>query len=278
MHWPACWAMKSAIAREGPSWSRIRPGAGTVIGTDAVSHAAPNGHTLLMTANSFTINPHLKELPYDALTSFEPVCFLARSPHVIVVNSASPFRTLADLLAAARAKPGELTMAANGPATAHHIAFEMLQRAANVKITFVPYSGPTPAATALLGEHVVSANVDLAVVAESLKAGKLRALAVLSRERIEAFPDVPTMIEFGFDNVEMEGTLGIVAPAGTPKDVVAERSGQLQTALRAPGMQTKLGSLGLYPVGLCGADFGAYLHTQYDEYGRIIRQANIRMN
>ena len=165
-----------------------RPGAGTVIGTEAVSHAQPDGHTLLMTANSFVINPHLKKLPYNALSSFEPVCLLARSPHVLVVGADSPYRTLGEFLDASRAKPGELTMAANGPATAHHIAFEMLQRAANVKITFVPYPGPAPAATALLGGHVASANVDLAVVAEHLKAGKLRALAVLSRERIEAFP------------------------------------------------------------------------------------------
>jgi tripartite-type tricarboxylate transporter receptor subunit TctC len=211
-----------------------RPGAGTVIGTEAVAHAPPTGHTLLMTANSFVINPHLKKLPYDALGSFEPVCLLARSPHVIVVGADAPYRTLRDLLDAARAKPGELTMAANGPATAHHISFEMLQRAANVTFTFVPYGGPAPAATALLGGHVAAANVDLAVVAEHLRTGKLRALAVLSRERITAFPDVPTAIESGFPNVEMEGTLGIVAPAGTPKEVVTQLSGWLLTALRAP--------------------------------------------
>jgi tripartite-type tricarboxylate transporter receptor subunit TctC len=255
-----------------------RPGAGTVIGTEAVSHAKPDGHTLLMTANSFVINPHLKKLSYDALSSFEPVCLLARSPHVLVVGADSPYRTLGELLDAARAKPGELTMAANGPATAHHIAFEMLQRAADVKITFVSYPGPAPAATALLGGHVASANVDLAVVAEHLKAGKLRALAVLSRERIEAFPNVPTAIEAGFEDVEMEGTLGIVAPAGTPKEVISQLSAWLMTALRTPGMHAKLTSQGLDSVGMCGASFGTYLRKQFDEYGRIIRHANIRIN
>lgn len=255
-----------------------RPGAGTVIGTEAVAHAAPNGHTLLMTANSFVINPHLKKLRYDALSSFEPLCLLARSPHVIVVGADSPYRTLAELLDAARAKPGELTMAANGPATAHHISFEMLQRAANVRFTFVPYPGIAPAATALLGGHVVAANVDLAAVAENIKAGKLRALAVLSRERIPAFSDLPTAIESGFDNVEMEGTLGIVAPAGTPKDVVNQLSKWLLAAVRTTAMQAKLATQGLDPVGICGADFRAYLHKQYEGYGRIIRQANIQMN
>jgi tripartite-type tricarboxylate transporter receptor subunit TctC len=255
-----------------------RPGAGTVIGTEAVSHAQPDGHTLLMTANSFVINPHLKKLPYNALSSFEPLCLLARSPHVIVVSATSPYQSLGELLDAARAKPGELTMAANGPATAHHIAFEMLQQAANVKITFVPYPGPAPAATALLGGHVASANVDLAVVAEHLRAGKLRALAVLSRERIEGFSNVPTAIEAGLNDVEMEGTLGIVAPAGAPKEVISKLSAWLTAALRAPGMQAKLTSQGLDSVGMCGANFGAYLQKQYDEYGRIIRQANIHIN
>ena len=107
-----------------------RPGAGAVIGTEAVSRATPDGNTVLMTANSFVINPHLKKLNYDPLTSFEPICYLVRSPHVIIVNGASPSPTLGDLLGAARAKPGSLTMAGNGPATAHHIAFEMLKRAA----------------------------------------------------------------------------------------------------------------------------------------------------
>jgi tripartite-type tricarboxylate transporter receptor subunit TctC len=255
-----------------------RPGAGTVIGTVAASHAPPDGHTLLMTANSFVINPHLKKLPYDALSSFEPVCLLARSPHVIVVSATSPYQSLGEFLDAARVKPGELTMAANGPATAHHIAFEMLQQAANVKITFVPYPGPAPAATALLGGHVASANVDLAVVAEHLKAGKFRALAVLSRERIEGLPNVPTAIEAGLNDVEMEGTLGIVAPGGTPKEVISQLSAWLTTALRAPGTQAKLTSQGLDSIGMCGADFRAYLQKQYDEYGRIIRQANIRIN
>ncbi len=114
-----------------------------------------------MTANSFVINPNLKKLNYDPLTSFEPICYLVRSPHVIIVNGASPNRTLGDLLGAARAKPGSLTIAANGPATAHHIAFEMLRRAASVNMIFVPYPGSAPAVNAMLGEHVSSAITDL---------------------------------------------------------------------------------------------------------------------
>ena len=172
-----------------------RPGGGTVIASEAVSRAAPDGSTILFMANSFVINPHMKKLSYDPLTSFEPICYLVRSPHVLVVNPASPYRTLADLVGAARAKPGELTMAANGPATAHHVGFEILKRAANFNMTFVPYSGSTPAVTALLGAHVTAALADYSTVAAHIKTGTLRALAVGTRVRIDALPDVPAIAE-----------------------------------------------------------------------------------
>ena len=125
-----------------------RPGSGNAIATEAVSRAAPDGSTLLINAPPFLINPHLRKLNYDPLISFEPICYLVRSPTVVVVNSASPYPTLADLLNAARAKPGDLTLASTGPASATQIAFETLKRAANVDMTFVPYPGMAPAANA----------------------------------------------------------------------------------------------------------------------------------
>jgi tripartite-type tricarboxylate transporter receptor subunit TctC len=253
-----------------------RPGAGAVIGTEAVSRATPDGNTILMTANSFVINPNLKKLNYDPLTSFEPICYLVRSPHVIIVNGASPNRTLGDLLGAARAKPGSLTMAANGPATAHHIAFEMLKRAASVNMIFVPYPGTAPAVNALLGEHVSSAITDLADVAEHLKAGKLRALATASRDRIEPLPDVPTIAEAGFKDYEAEGTLGVVAPAKTPKETASQLANWFTAAMQVSEVKAKLVAQGLHPIGTCGPDFGTLLRKQYDEYGRVIREANIK--
>ena len=153
-----------------------RPGAGSVIGTEAVARAAPDGNTLLMPANFFVINRIVHKLSYDPL-SFEPICVLVRAAHVVTVNSTSPYRTLGDYLAAARAQPGALTNASVGPATAQHIALEMLKRAANVDITFVPFSGNVPAINALLGGHVTSAIVNYPEVAEQVKSGKLRALA-----------------------------------------------------------------------------------------------------
>lgn len=252
-----------------------RPGAGTAIGTEVVSRAAPDGAALLMTANSFVINQHLKKLTYDPLTSFEPICLLARSPHLVVVGESSAFRTLGDLLQAAQARPGQITMAANGPTTSHHLAFEMLKRATRADMTFVPYGGNAPAVQAVLGNHVSSALADLADVLEHVKAGKLRALATGSAQRLTALPDVPTIAEAGFGGFESEGTLGIVAPAGTPAQTIARLGEWFTAALRAPEVQSRLASLGLYPVGRCGSDYRDTLRKQSDDYAAVIRAANI---
>jgi tripartite-type tricarboxylate transporter receptor subunit TctC len=253
-----------------------RAGAGTATATEAVSHAAPDGNTVLFMANAFVINPNLRKLNYDPLTSFEPICYLVRSPHVIAVNSASPYRTLADLLNAARAKPGELTLASIGPATSQQIGFEMLKRAAKVDMTFVPYPGNPPAVNALLGEHVTSLLVDHVAVAEQMKAGRVRALAVATRTRIEPLPDLPTLVESGYRDFESEGWLGVVVPAKTPKQKVSQLVSSFTMALQVPEVKSKLVGQGLYPAGICGADFGAFLREKYDEYGRVLREANIK--
>jgi tripartite-type tricarboxylate transporter receptor subunit TctC len=250
-----------------------RPGAGSIIGTEAVSHAAPDGNSLLITSPTVVINPHLRKVNYDPLTSFEPICYLANAPTVIVVNSASPYRTLADLLDAARAKPGDLTLAGAGP---FYIAFEMLKRAANLNMTFVPYPGGAPAVTALLGEHVTSVFSDYPPLAEQLKAGKLRAVATGSRTRAEALPDVPTVAESGYKDYDVEQWFGLFAPAKTPKERVSQLAGWFTAALQVPEVKAKLVVQGLYPVGMCGADFGAFVRKQYDDYGRAIREANIK--
>ena len=154
-----------------------RPGASNTIGTEVASRAAPDGNTLLITTPEFVINAHLRKLNYEPLSSFEPICYLVRSPQLIVVNSASPYRTVTDLLNSARAKPGELTLASAGPASSPHIAFETLKRAAGVNINYIPYQGSTPAVNALLGEHLTSVMASYPNVAELVQTGKLRAIA-----------------------------------------------------------------------------------------------------
>jgi len=261
----------------GPAFViEARPGAGTMIGTEAVSRAAPDGNTVLIVANSFIINSHVRKLTYDPLSSFEPICFLWRSPNIFAVNAASPYHTLNDLLTAARSKPGELTMAATGPATGTHIAFEQLKRAANVDLIFVPFNGAGPAVNALLGDHVASALADYGLLGEHLRSGKLRALATTGLTRIGSLPELPTVAESGFKDYDQNIWYGLVAPAKTPKEKVAQFEDWLTSALKDPGVREKLLGVGLYPVGTCGADFATHLRKQYEDYGRTIREANIK--
>jgi tripartite-type tricarboxylate transporter receptor subunit TctC len=199
-----------------------------------------------------------------------------RAPLVIVVNTASPYRTLANLLDAARAQPRDFTLASFGPATVHQIAFETLKRAAKVDMTFIPYPGVAPAINALLGEHVTSVLGTYSTVAEQLNAGKLRALAAASRTRIEPLPEVPTVAESGYNNYEVDYWLGLLAPAKTPKETISQLAGWFTAALQAPEVKRKLVAQGLYPVGMYGASFVALLHKQYDDFGRVIREAGIK--
>jgi tripartite-type tricarboxylate transporter receptor subunit TctC len=253
-----------------------RPGGGTVIGTEAASRAAPDGNTLLITSVVFVINPHLRKLNYDPLTSFEPICNLTQSPQVIFVNSGSPYRTMADLTSAARAKPGELTLASTGPASPSHIAFEILKRVANVQMTYVPFPGNAPTVNAVLGAHVTAGVANYADVVGHLKAGTLRALATPSPTRIDTLSEVPTVAESGHKEFEYEIWFGMLAPMKTSKETVSQLSGWFVAAMQVPEVKAKLVIQGLYPVGKCGADFAADLRRQYGDYGRVIREANIK--
>jgi tripartite-type tricarboxylate transporter receptor subunit TctC len=253
-----------------------RPGAGTLIGTEAVARAAPDGNTVLVVAPSFVINPTLRKVSYDALASFEPICHLAATPIVLVVNGASPYRTVAELLDAARAKPGELTLGSGGPGSSLHIAFEVLKRAAGIDMTYIPYAGSGPAINALLGGHLTAVFADYPTVVEQLKTGTLRALATTSRTRAEALPDVPTIIELGLKDYEDEIWYGLVAPAKTPQDLLSQLSGWAVGAVSSPDMKPKLALQGLAPVGVCGSEFGALLRKRHDDYARVIRESNIR--
>jgi tripartite-type tricarboxylate transporter receptor subunit TctC len=253
-----------------------RPGAASVVGTEAASRAAPDGDTLAVVANSFIIHPNFKKLSYDPLTSFEPVCLLANSPQVIVVNSASPYKTLSDLIDGARTKPGELSNASVGPASAQHIAMEQLKLLARVKMVFVPFNGNTPALNQLLGNHVVAVMSNYSEAVEQVNAGKLRALAIAGKSRIEAWPNVPTVAEQGFRDYAVEVWYGLIAPAKTPKDKIAELSKWCAEAMRAPELKPKWDIQGLTPLGSPADAFGAHLRQQSADYARVIREANIR--
>ncbi len=253
-----------------------RPGAGTVIATEMVSRAPADGNTVLVMSNSFVINAHMRKLAYDPLTSFAPVCDLVTSPNLIVVSASSPYRTLADLVSASQAKPGELTMASVGPATTQHIGFEQLKIVTKAAMTYVPFPGGAPAINALLGDHVTAVYGNYSEVAEQLKAGKLRPLAATGAKRMALLPDLPTVAELGYPGYDVEVWLGTVVPAGTPKETVAQLTTWLTDAMKVPAVRDKLTVLGLYPAGICGADFAALLRRKNDEYAKVMQEANIK--
>jgi tripartite-type tricarboxylate transporter receptor subunit TctC len=252
-----------------------RPGASNTIGTEVVSRSAPDGSTLLINTPEFVINPHLRNLHYDPLTSFAPICYLVRSQQVLAVNSASHYRTLNDLLNAARSQPDELTLASAGPGSSTHIALETLKRAANVKMTYVPYQGSTSAVNALLGGYVTAVLASYPNVVEHIRASRLHALATTSSTRIKQLPKVPTVAEAGFQNYGSDIWFGVIAPARTPEAIISQLVDWFTAALEVPEVQAKLEMQGLSRVGICGKDFGAFIRQQYDAVGSAIRETNI---
>ncbi len=253
-----------------------RPGAASIVGTEYVARAAPDGNTVLIAANSIIIHPFFKRLNYDPLTSFAPISWLANSPQVIVVNSNSPYHSLTDLIDAARAKPGQLTNASVGPATTQHIAFELLKLRAKIDMIYVPFNGNAPAINELLGGHVETVMANYSEVAENIKAGNLRALAVGSRARLTWLPDVPTVAESGYQGYEVYVWYGLLAPAGTPAAVVDQLSQWADGAMLAPELKPKWDLQGLDPVGKPSAELAAHLRQQQEQYGQIIHEANIQ--
>jgi tripartite-type tricarboxylate transporter receptor subunit TctC len=254
-----------------------RPGGGTLIGTEAAAKAEPDGHTVVLAANSFVINPQLGRGTYDIEKNFEPVCYLAGTPMVLVVQASSPYKTVQELVEAARAKPG-LAFASGGPGSSLHVAIEVLRLATGITISYVPYGGTAPAINALLGGHVQAVWADYPTVVSQLKSGTLRGLVTTSAKRTEWLPDVPTLGETGISKYSADIFYGYMAPAKTPPEALKQLSDMFVTAMKAPEMKPKLDQQGLIPVNLCGAGFGGYLRGLSADYKRVIEQAGIKAN
>lgn len=257
----------------------FKPGGGTVIGTAAAAKAPADGYTLVMVANSLVINAKLhKSLPYDSIKSFEPVALLVDSPQVIAVNASSPYRSLREFLDAARARPGTLSYGTVGPATTQHIAGEMLKRAAKVDLIYTPFSGSVPAFNAVLGGHVTAVLSNFSDLRGQIEAGKLMPLAVTTSQRLDDLRQVPTVAESGFRDYDVVVWFGMVAPAGTPREVLAKLTDGFEAALNDAPTRDRLVKAGLIPSYLGPSALAAHIAQKYEHYSRVIDDAGIKLD
>lgn len=255
-----------------------KPGAGTVIGTQQVAQAQPDGYTLLLMANSFVINAKLRgaTLPYPGLKAFEPVAALTNSPQAVAVNASAPWRSFKEWMDAVKAKPDTISYATFGPASAQHIAAEMLVRAADLRMTYVSYPGGAPAVNAVLAGHVQTVMANVNEIQAHADAGKLRFLAVTSPQRLAALPQVPTVAESGVPGYEASAWFGLCAPAGTPKDVIAKIARVATNAVNDAEVRKRLVTVGLQPYVMDSAQFAAHINDQFALYAKVIDEAGIK--
>jgi tripartite-type tricarboxylate transporter receptor subunit TctC len=253
-----------------------RPGAGGVIASQALATSPPDGHTLIMVASGHATNPFLyPKIPYDTFKDFSPISLLASSPNILLVRADSPFKTLADMIAQAKAKPGSLSFAHAGTGTSTHLAGELLKSLARIDLNAVPYKGGAPAINDLLGGQIPMTFNNGPESVGQIEAGTVRALAVTTGSRASFLPDVPSMAESvpGYDTEVWWGVLG---PAGMPPDVVAKISRDFVAALSTDAVKARLAKLGAAPIGSSPKEFEAKIRADYDKWGPIIKAAGIK--
>jgi tripartite-type tricarboxylate transporter receptor subunit TctC len=255
-----------------------KPGAGTIVGTQAVASSRPDGYTLLMGTFANAVNPSLNaKLPYDPHKDFAPVALIARSFNIVVVNPNSPIRSISDLIAAAKASPGKLTFGTFGAGTSAHLAGELFKSMARVNLTAVPYKGAAPGITDLIGGQIDVMFTTVASAASLVESGQLRAIAVTSAERSPAFPQLPTVAEAGVPGYAAESWYGLFAPAGTPKDIVDRLNKSAAVAVQSEAFK-KLGvNEGLVMVMLPPEALDRYFHDEEERWRRVIGEAGIKV-
>jgi tripartite-type tricarboxylate transporter receptor subunit TctC len=255
-----------------------RPGGSTVIGTDLAARAPRDGHTLLIVSFAFAVNPSLMgDLPYDTLKDFTPVALAAGTPNYLVVHPSLPVRNVQELIALARAKPGTLDYAMAGAGTSNHLCMELLKHTTGIDLVQVPYKGSAPAVMDLIGGQVKVMFDNVPNVLPHVKAGKLRAIAVSTRTRSPLFPELPTVAESGVPGFDVEVWFGVVAPAGTPKDVVATLNAEVNRVLSLPEVKQRFAQQGVQTVGGTQEQFGAYLRDQMTRWAKVVKQARVRI-
>lgn len=252
-----------------------RPGAGTIIGSELVAHSAPDGYTLVVATFAHAVNPSLmKHMPFDTDKAFAPVILLARGPNVLVVRSDSAFKSVQDVLNAARANPGKLTYASQGNGTSAHLAGEMFDYLGKVRMSHVPYKGAGPAMTDLLGGQVDMMFATAAAATPMVASGKLRALGVTSPKRSEAMKDIPAISET-IPGYAMESWYGLFAPAGTPPDVIARLNAAAKKATASPEFRKRLEPEGLTVSAGAPAELAAFVRGEQARWSKVVKENNL---
>ncbi|MBI2295066.1 MAG: tripartite tricarboxylate transporter substrate binding protein [Betaproteobacteria bacterium] len=270
-------AQRLADAVKQPVVVDNRPGAGSLHGTDLVAKATPDGYTLLVVAASFTINPSIrKNLPFDPLRDFMPVTQLVTLPHILVVHPSVPVKTVKELIAFAKSRPGQLNYGSSGIATSTHMAAELFRHMTGTDMVNVPYKGGAPGMVALLGGQVQLYFATISTAIPHIRAGKLRALGVTSAKRSVAAPEFPTIAEAGVPGYEHASWVGMLSPAKTPQPTVSKLNAEAVKIVQAPDAKTLLLRDGLESVGDTPKEFAAIIKTEVAKWHEVVKAAGIK--
>ena len=257
-----------------------RAGAGGNIGSDFVAKAAPDGYTILGgTISSHAINVSLyPKLPYDPVKSFAPVALIGTNTNVLVVGAASPYKTVQELTAAAKAKPGSISFASAGNGTSQHLSGELYKGIAGLDMVHVPYKGSAPAMQDVIGGQVPMMFDTSVVAGPFIESGKVRALAVTSAKRTPQLPNVPTMAESGVSGYDLQSWQAIFAPAGTPTPILQRLQTEVAKIIKSPEIQERLGKLGMEPSAMTAEQFAAFQASEIAKWAKVIKAGNIRID
>ena len=255
-----------------------RGGAGGAIGGDLVAKSAPDGYTVLLDASNHAQNPALRKMPFDTLRELAPVSLLVRVPNVLVVNPSAPIKSVADLIAQARAKPGAINYASSGNGSAQHLAGELFTSMAGVQMTHVAYKGGGPALTDVMSGHVPVFFASLASSLPFIKDGKLRPLAVTGKARAPALPQLPTVAEAGLPGYEVYEWNAVFVPAGTPAPVADRLSKEFAATLKDPEVRSRLEALGAEVIGSSPAELDGFRRAEIAKWTKLAKDNKIQMD